>query len=144
MPEQSYAKHAKFVPMFHFALFFLIVAAVVLSLVNAYRHAGDGHGRTVLALLAILSFSLLLLFFFTRGFATKNQDRTIRTEETLRHFMLTGKPLDPRLTVDQIIGLRFASDAEFPDLARKAADQGMSRDDIKKAVKQWRADHERV
>ena len=29
--------------------------------------------------------------------------------EQLRHYVLTGKLLDPRLTVQQIVGLRFAS-----------------------------------
>lgn len=146
MEEQSYAKHARFVPGFHFVLFFLIAIAIaiVLSLINVYRHAGDGFGRTSLALFVVVSLSLLLLFFFTRTFATKNQDRTIRAEENLRHYVLTGKPLDSRLTVTQIVGLRFASDAEFPELARRAAEEGLTRDAIKKAVKQWRPDNQRV
>ena len=72
------------------------------------------------------------------------QDRAIRAEENLRHFALTGKLLDPRLTIKQIVGLRFASDAEFVDLARKAAEASMPQDEIKKSVKSWRADHDRV
>ena len=64
--------------------------------------------------------------------------------ENLRHFALTGKLLDPRLTIKQIIGLRFASDGEFVELARKAADENMPLDTIKKSVKNWRADHDRV
>ena len=68
----------------------------------------------------------------------------IRAEENLRHFALTGKLLDSRLTIKQIIGLRFASDAEFVELARKAAYEGLSQDAIKRAVKNWRADHNRL
>jgi hypothetical protein len=142
--QQSYARHAKWVPVFHFVLSSLILIAVLLSLINVYRHGGDNHGRTVTAVLAILGISSFLLFFFTRNFATRNQDRTIRTEENLRHYILTGKPLDSRLTVTQIVGLRFASDAEFPDLAKRAADEGLSRDAIKKSVKQWRSDNDRL
>jgi hypothetical protein len=52
--------------------------------------------------------------------------------------------LDPRLTVKQIVGLRFASDAEFVELARKAAEEGLSPDAIKKSIKTWRPDHYRV
>ena len=77
-------------------------------------------------------------------FALKAQDRAIRAEENLRHFVLTGKLLDPKLTLRQIIGLRFAADAEFVALAQKAAASGMSEKDIKKAITQWKADHDRV
>ncbi|MCX6163126.1 MAG: DUF6526 family protein [Ignavibacteriae bacterium] len=48
------------------------------------------------------------------------------------------------MTTRQIIGLRFASDEEFPELAKKAAETGMKEDDIKKAIKNWRADNYRV
>ena len=144
MEEQSYKKHAKFVPMFHGVLFGLIVIAFIGSLVNLYRHIGDDHGRTIVVLLVVITFAMLLQFFFSRVFAMKVQDRAIRAEENLRHFVLTGKPLDHRLSIKQIVGLRFASDAEFADLARKAADEGLSMDDIKKSVKHWRPDHDRA
>jgi hypothetical protein len=88
--------------------------------------------------------ALILLFWFARIFPLRAQDRAIRAEENLRHFALTGKLFDPRLTIKQIIGLRFASDTEFPELARRAADQSMSLDDIKKSVKNWRPDHNRL
>jgi hypothetical protein len=52
--------------------------------------------------------------------------------------------MDPRLSVKQIVGLRFASDGEFVALARKAADENLAADAIKRAVKSWRADTDRV
>ena len=70
--------------------------------------------------------------FFSRSFSLKAQDRAIRAEENFRHFILTGKPLDSRLTTRQIIGLRFASDEEFVELAKSAAEKGTSEEDIKK------------
>jgi hypothetical protein len=81
---------------------------------------------------------------FARVFALKAQDRAIRAEENLRHFVLTGKLLDPRLSVRQIIGLRFAPDEEFVALALRAAQENLSETDIKKAVKNWKADTYRV
>jgi hypothetical protein len=57
---------------------------------------------------------------------------------------MTGKLLDARLTMQQIIGLRFASDGEFVELARRAADEGLSLDAIKKSVKAWRPDNDRL
>jgi hypothetical protein len=82
--------------------------------------------------------------YFARSFALKAQDRAIRSEENLRYFAMTGKLLDSRLTVRQIIGLRFASDDEFVALAKRAAEENLSEDDIKKAVKNWKADTYRV
>jgi hypothetical protein len=96
------------------------------------------------SLLVVVTLCLLLLFFFARIFSLKAQDRAIRAEENLRHFVLTDKPLDSRLGIRQIIGLRFASDQEFVELAKRAADQNMSEEDIKKAVKNWRGDYYRV
>jgi len=57
---------------------------------------------------------------------------------------MTGKLLDPRLTMGQIIALRFAPDAEFLALASKAASDGTSPKDIKQSIKNWRADNYRV
>jgi hypothetical protein len=144
--EQSYAKHMRFVPLFHLVLFVVIVVAFIGSLVNLYRRlSSDNHvGRLSAELIVVMALALILLFWFVRIFPLKAQDRAIRAEENLRHFALTGKLLDPRLTIKQIIGLRFACDAEFPDLARRAADQSMSPDDIKKSVKTWRPDHDRM
>jgi hypothetical protein len=144
MEEQSYKKHVKLVPPYHFFLGPLILIALVLSAVNLYRRFSIPDGRTTIVVLAMDSLALLLVFFFARVFALKAQDRAIRAEENLRHYALTGKLLDPRLTIQQIIGLRFASDTEFPALARKAAEQGMSTKAIKEAVQSWRADHDRL
>ena len=146
MEEQSYAKHAKFVPLYHYFLFAVIVVVFIGSLVNLYRRVAGSNpvGRLSAELIVLIAVALILLFLFARTFPLKAQDRAIRAEENLRHFALTGKLLDHRLTIKQIIGLRFASDAEFPELARKAADQGMSLDDIKKSVKTWRPDHDRM
>lgn len=146
MEEQSYAKHAKFVPLFHYVLFGIIFIALIGSLVNLYRRFTDPvHiGRLSAGLIVLLALALLILTPFARIFALKAQDRAIRAEENLRHFAMTGKLLDPRLGIKQIIGLRFASDAEFVELARRAADEGMSLDAIKKSVKQWRPDYDRL
>lgn len=144
MPEQSYAKHAMFVPLFHLVLGPLIILSVIGSFVNLWLSLGDHQRLYSASLIAAMAVALFLLFVFTRNFAMGVQDRAIRAEENLRHFALTGKRLDPRLTIKQIVGLRFASDAEFVELARKAAEEGMPQDAIKKAVVHWRADHDRV
>ena len=144
MQEQSYAKHAKFVPMFHIVLFGTIVLTLIGSFVNLWQSFGDHQRIYSASLITAIALALVLLTVFTRIFALKAQDRAIRAGENLRHFVLTGKLLDPRLTVKQIVGLRFASDAEFAELARRAAEGSMPQDEIKKSVKSWRADHDRL
>src|SRR4051794_9006859 len=120
MEKQNYAKHAKTVPMFHGFLFAILVLTFFGSLVNLYQSVGD-HSRLYNAsLIAAISVAMLFLFYYCRSFPLKAQDRAIRAEENLRHFVLTGRLIDPRPTIRQIIGLRFASDEEFPELARKA------------------------
>jgi hypothetical protein len=77
-------------------------------------------------------------------FAVTVQDRAIRAEESLRYFILTGRAIDTRVTIGQLIALRFAHDDEFVALADRAEKEGLSPAEIKKAIKQWRADHHRA
>jgi hypothetical protein len=144
MEEQNYANHRRFSPAFHGVLFGLIFLALIGSLVNLYGSLGDHQRLYSAALVVVVIICLLMLALFCRVFALKAQDRAIRAEENLRHFALTGKLLDGRLHIRQIIGLRFASDDEFVELARRAAAEGLSGDNIKKAVKSWRPDYYRV
>lgn len=144
METQTYANHRRFVPLFHGVLFFMLVLTLIGSLVNLYQSLGDHQRLYSASLIVVLVISTLMLFVFCRNFALKAQDRAIRAEENLRHFVLTGKLLDSKLGVLQIVALRFASDGEFVALARKAADENMAPDAIKRAVKEWRADTYRV
>ena len=140
MEEQSYAKHTQLVTGFHKALLPLLLVTFIGSLVNLYKSMSEPEVHYSAALITVMLICLIATTLFARTFALKAQDRAIRAEENLRHFALTGKLFDPGLTIKQIIGLRFASDAEFPALAAKAAGEGMSQDAIKKSVKNWRAD----
>jgi hypothetical protein len=144
METQSYANHRQTVPMFHFVLIPMLALTVIGSLVNLYESWGDHQRLYGASLIAVLSIGILILMFLCRIFALKAQDRAIRAEESLRHFVLTGKLPDPRLTIRQLIALRFAPDAEFVALAKKGADESLTPDAIKQAVKQWRADTYRV
>lgn len=144
MEPQSYAKHAKFVPLYHQVLFGLIVLTFIGSLINLYESLGDHSRLYNAALITALTLAVAILFIFCRTFPLKAQDRAIRAEENLRHFAAAGKLLDPRLSVKQIVALRFASDGEFVELARRAADQNLAPGAIKQAVKTWRPDHDRL
>jgi hypothetical protein len=144
METQNYANHRRFVPLFHGVLLLIIVLTLIGSLVNLYESLGDHQRVYSASLIVVLTVAVLMLFFFCRIFALKAQDRAIRAEENLRHFVMTGKLLDNRLSIGQVIALRFASDGEFLALAARAAQEGLSADAIKQAVKDWRADTYRV
>jgi hypothetical protein len=120
----------------------LITGGLIWTLIRLFNSDPSGFQQSLIdALLFIIAFILGVL---VRTYALKVQDRAIRAEESLRHFILTGKPLDSRLRLGQIIALRFASDEEFPELARQAVDQSMTGKQIKESIRQWRADHHRV
>ena len=144
MENQNFANHRRLVPIFHFGLFLLMLLAAGGSLYNVYRAWGRGSGRGEAILIVILVAIVFFEGYYLRSFALKAQDRAIRVEENLRHFAMHGSLLNPKLDTRQIIGLRFASDEEFAELAEKAAAEGMSENDIKKAVKNWRGDYYRV
>jgi hypothetical protein len=144
MSTQNYANHARFVPGYHFVLFGILLLTIIGSVVNFFLSMGDHERIYSASLIMVLSVCVLSVSFYARVFALKAQDRAIRAEENLRHFAMTGKLLDARLTVLQIVALRFASDAEFVLLAARAADKNLAPKDIKQAIQTWRADEYRV
>ena len=144
MPTQNYANHQRFDTLFHKVLLPVIFLTLVGAFVNLAKSLDDHERLYSAALIVVLAACLLLTTFYARVFALKAQDRAIRADENLRHFAMTGKQLDPRITVKQVVALRFASDAEFVALCGRAAAGGFSPGDIKKAIKTWRADEYRV
>ncbi len=87
---------------------------------------------------------MLIIWVYIRQFALKAQDRAIRAEENFRHFIATGKPVDTRLNIGQIVALRFAGDEEFVALVKRAAEENLSPTDIQKAILHWKADFHRA
>jgi len=144
MNQQTYGNHQRWVPMYHFVSSLVIYAAFIGSLVNLYKSISGGAGVYSASLITALAFSLVWVHYYARGFALRAQDRAIRAEENFRHFVMNGKLLDAKLTMRQIIGLRFASDEEFLELEKRAVAENLSESDIKKTIKNWRGDYYRV
>ena len=138
MKQQNFKTHRKWVPGYHIITFLAIIALIIGSIRYLINSSEDNVYTA--SLLVLVSFILLFMFYFLRTFALKAQDRALKVEENLRHYLITGKPLNADLSMRQIIGLRFASDEEFPDLAERAVKEKMSENDIKKAIKNWKAD----
>ena len=145
MQEQNVKNHVRILPIYHVGLFLLIALAIVGSLMKLWRsYSNHISGLLVPAILLVISIALLLVAWYARVFALKAQDRAIRAEENLRYFAITGNLFDNRLTIQQIIALRFATNNELLDLAHKAVEENLSPKQIKDAVKTWKADHHRV
>jgi membrane protease YdiL (CAAX protease family) len=142
MKEQNFNNHAQMVPGFHYLTFGGIIALLGGSI--NYLLKASAENKYLAALLVLASVVFILIAWFTRTFALKAQDRAIRAEENLRHYVLTGKLLPSSLTVGQIVGLRFAPDAEFPTLVEKAATGHLSQKEIKESIQNWKADFYRV
>jgi Family of unknown function (DUF6526) len=140
MKEQNFKNHPRYIFGFHIIAFAVILIAIVISIILLVT-AGINL-QTVFSFLVAIS--LGLLFAFVREFATKNQDRIIRAEETARSHKLTGKEPDIRLTKSQVIALRFADDSEYVTLSKKAINENLSPKAIKEAINKWRAGCHRV
>jgi len=144
MQTQNFKNHSRLVPMYHYVLFFLLLVIFGWSVIHLIKSINMGANRVQSLMTLFVSISLLLIFFLFRGFALKAQDRAIRAEESLRTYVLTGALPDSRLTIQQIIALRFASDEEFVALSQRAAKENLSSKEIKQAINNWRGDYYRV
>lgn len=141
---QTYRNHRRVDPLHHLILIPITGVTLILASDALVQAGRSGTGIRTSVIIFLLALSAALTAFIARRNGLVVQNRGIHTNENLRHFMLTGKPLDSRITLSQVIALRFASDAEFMDLAARAAATGMRPDEIKRAIKQWRPDLHRV
>lgn len=141
--DQSFSNHAAWFPLYHFVLAPVVVGLFIWSGYRAMSTHGVDQHVTLLAAAA-----LLLVTAVIRLTPVKLQDRIIRLEEQVRMHRVLPAEMQARMgefSVDQLVALRFASDAELPDLARRVLDERITkRADIKRAIKTWRADHFRI
>jgi hypothetical protein len=140
---QSFASHARFVPVYHGVAFGIFVVNLLWSI---YVAMASFSGQAVINLLLALGF--LLLFAYARRFPITVQDRVIRLEMRLRLARLLPAEMRSSVddfTVDQLVAMRFASDGELPDLAREVlAEHLTDRKAIKQLIKNWQPDHLRA
>jgi hypothetical protein len=140
---QSFQNHAKFVPAFHFVVVPIFLINIVSAIVHLVR---EFSARSAISLLVAVA--LLLFAFSARLMALTVQDRVIRLEMRLRMQQLLPVDMRPRIgefTVGQLVALRFAGDAELPDLARKVLqDKVTDRKAIKQLIRDWQPDFVRA
>jgi hypothetical protein len=136
---QNFENHARFLPPFHF-----FVAPILLINIGwcIYRVIHAFSAGSVIGLLVALA--LLVLAFTARIMALTVQDRVIRLEMRLRMAQVLPPDLRARIvdfSAGQLVALRFAGDAELPELARKVLQDNMTdRASIKKMIRDWQPD----
>jgi len=139
---QSFENHVRHDPMVYIAL-----GACLVTLAVAGAAVYFDNARLAGAAVIVAVFAIVVVAAMARGYGVKLQDRIIRAEMRLRLERVLPDNLQPRIldfALAQLVALRFASDTELPDLARRALDENLSATDIKKAVKDWQADWHRV
>ena len=140
---QTYAKHARIVPLFHVVVFGLLVLNLLYNLYVVVRWFSR-HSLIDL----LLAIALVLFAWSVRSFDTRLQDRIIRLEMRLRLATVLPEELRPRigeLRVGQLIALRFAPDAELPGLVREVLEGRLVRgSEIKQRIQTWEPDYFRV
>jgi hypothetical protein len=137
---QSFANHRRIVPLYHVGVFGILAINFIWRTIAVIR---------VFSWTALLdnfvAVALLGIFFYTRIFALTVQDRVIRLEMRLRLREILPADLKGRieeLSPGQLVALRFAGDAEMADLIREVLTNNLhNRDEIKRRVKDWKADN---
>jgi hypothetical protein len=139
---QNFENHSRNVPVFVLGNLVLMVnlAGKLYALRDqiSYRSVMD----------VLVGAALIALFVFARNSTLAVQNRLIRDEMRLRLAGILPSELRPRIpefTLDQLISLRFAGDAELPALAGKVLnDKVNDRKVIKRMIKDWQADYLRA
>jgi hypothetical protein len=142
MTAQNFKNHTRIHPFYHYFTLPLSFGSLIFSTIRIFSSPDEHKTDSILLFIAfVLIFCAISLI---RLYALKVQDRVIRAEENFRHFQLSGKQLDPKLRTAQIVALRFASDQEFPELAKRAVADKLKPVEIKKAITEWRPDYKRI
>lgn len=145
METQNYKNHRKYYPPHHFIFLPLLF---FLEIFGIYKVLKDSEHELLWILFSVLVFLILYLAIMVRQhYALGLQNRLVRLEFKQRYFELFNKRSDEveeKLNFSQIAALRFAYDDEFKELLYKALHENISGDEIKKSIKKWRADRNRI
>jgi len=139
---QSLKNHGRLDPPYHFVLLTVLVVNLFIVLCFAWKNL-----NYFTEWLVLLSLAAFILLGRLRTYPLKVQDRVIRLEERLRLQALAPAEWHAqiyRLSEDQLIALRFASDDEVVELAKQALEENLTRKQIKERIKTWRADDWRI
>lgn len=140
---QNYANHARTDPAYFYFFSLCVLTSTICAVVSVVRTPGLNAVALIL-----LNVGVMGVYLRARSYPLTVQDRVVRLEMRMRLERVLPSELKPRiaeLTLGQMIALRFASDAELPELMQKVLDEKITRGaDIKKLVRDWQPDFLRV
>ena len=145
METQNYKNHIRFYPPHHFVFYPVTLILLVTSIYFAFKNEDQ---RTIWIFISILIFIIIWVAFMLRQhYSLILQNRIVRLELRYRYFTLTGERLElleKKLNDSQLFALRFAPDEEFSDLVQRSIAENLSGTAIKKSIKNWKGDYQRV
>ena len=145
METQNYKNHIRFYPPHHFIFYPLMLILLGFSI---YFSISQKELRSVWIFCSVLNVMIIFVAFMLRQhYALTLQNRMIKLELRYRYFALTSERLElleSNLSDTQFFALRFASDAELPEMVQRAIAENLSGNQIKKSIKNWKADNSRV
>jgi hypothetical protein len=140
---QTFANHRRWLAPWHFLVMPVMLINVFVVAKRALAGPTFATGWDV-----IVAIALLVGLVLARYMPLVAQNRVIRLEERTRLGRVLPSEMrgkEEGLTTGQYVGLRFASDEEAPELVRRIhSGELKGSGDIKRAIKNWRADHLRV
>jgi len=144
MKKQSFKNHIRYYTPHHFIYYPVVMTLLVFSVYFIFTSEDKLIWTFISAVFVVLFF---LAFMLRQHYALTLQNRIVRLELRYRYFSLTGKRLEnfeQRLKDDQLFALRFAPDDELVALVEKTLFENLSGTEIKKAIKNWKGDYNRV
>ena len=142
MKTQNFKNHSRLVFGYHQVGMLSAFAILIWSFVNLFTDFNSTN-----LFLSFFAFSFNVITFYVRSFALGNQDRIIRMEMRYRYYLLTNvrfETFENKLNSKQIVALRFASDEEIVELTKRAIEEKLTPKEIKKEVKNWQGDYNRI
>lgn len=143
LPEQNLANHRRFLPLYHFVAIPILTVNLLIAIYVLYRAPGKLTAWGVILAIGLIAGMLAL-----RISVLTVQNRVIRLELMMRLAHVLPPETRTRMSelkLGQMVGLRFASDAELPGLVERCLSGDLrSAGQIKREIKNWQADYVRA
>lgn len=145
MKKQNFENHIQFYPLHHFVFYPL---TLILLGTSVYFAVSCQEQRTIwIFISALIAVIIWVAFMLRQHYALILQNRIVRLDLRYRYFALTGERLESlehQLNDSQLFALRFAPDEELVPLVQRTISENLSGTAIKKSIKNWKGDYDRV